>query len=691
MIYIRLFFFMEEKMKILSLFLLVVTSLLFTTSVANSEELKRYTFNDFMKVKWVKDPQISPNGKKILFTLEQRDLKENKTKSSIWTVDINSGELKQFTQDTERANSGKWSPDAKYISFTQITNGAPQIYLMSSSGKNIKQITSLTNGASGAVWSADSKNILFTSDVYKNCKTEAENKQKKEELEKSKVKARLIEELPYQVFDHWKDDKYSHLFYMNITDLKPIDLINGDIDVPPIDLGGKSDYALSPDGKHACYTANTDKNIAYSTNNDLFLVDIQSKESKKLTKNQANDSGVVFSPNGKYVAYTAMDRAGFEADRRVLCIYDLHQSAIRHISRNLDRSVAEYLWTSDGESLIFACADEGYSSIYKVNIETLKIDRLTEKTYNDSLTLGSDNNMIYFRRQSMVRPPDLYSLNLQDNAVKKITDMNPDFAQVAMHKPEEFRFKASDGQEVMGFILKPYGYKSGEKYPLIYLIHGGPQGEWSDDFHQRWNTQLFAGMGYAVAAVNFRGSSGFGQRFTDGVSQNWGGRPYEDLMEGIDYIISNYNYVDGKNMSCVGASYGGYMVNWIMGHTDRFKSAVCLSGVFNTVSEYGTTEELWFPEWEFAGTPYKNRELYEKWNPINYVNNFKTPCLIIHGEEDYRVPVSEGKQLFTALKRNGVPAQFLYFPDECHFIRKPQNMELWYKTMDAWFAKWFRK
>lgn len=675
-------------MKIISAFLIFAASLIFMASAVASEELKRYTFDDFIKVKWVKDPQISPNGKKILFTLEQRDLKENKTKSSIWTVDVASGDLKQFTEDSVRATGAKWSPDAKHISFTQITNGTPQIYLMTSSGKNTKQVTSLTNGASGAVWSADSKNILFASEVYKDCKTEAENKQKK--LEKSKNKARLIEELPYQVFDHWKDDKYSHIFCMSISDLKPIDLINGNIDAPPIDLGGKSDYAFSPDGQYVCYTANTDKNVAYSTNNDLFLVNIKSKETKKLTKNPANDCGVVFSPNGKYVAYTAMDRAGFEADRKVLCIYDFEKSIIRHITRQLDRSVSEYLWTADGKNLIFVCSDEGYSSIYKANVENLKIERLTEKSYNDAITLSSDDT-VYFRRQSMIKPPELYSINLKSNAVKKHTDMNPEFTKISMHKPEEFRFKASDGQEVMGFIVKPYGYKSGEKYPLIYLIHGGPQGEWSDDFHQRWNTQLFAGMGYAVAAVNFRGSSGFGQKFTDGVSKNWGGRPYEDLMEGIDHILNTYDYVDGTKMSCVGASYGGYMVNWIMGHTDRFKCAVSLSGVFNTVSEYGTTEELWFPEWEFGGTPYKNRELYEKWNPINYVNNFKTPCLVIHGEEDYRVPVSESKQLFTALKRNGVPAQFLYFPDECHFVRKPQNMSLWYSTMSNWFGKWLKK
>ena len=670
------------------IFVLVLAFLLFLPQVVTAQESKRYTFEDFMKVKWVKDPQISPNGKKILFTLEQRDLNENKTKSALWTVDIGSGELKQFTDNKNKVSGGRWSPDAKYISYTATIDGDSQIYLMTSSGKNIKKITSLANGASGAVWSADSKKILFVSEVYKDCKTEAENKKKKEELEKSKVKAKVIDELPYQVFDRWKDDKYSHLFVMNIEDLKPIDLISGNIDSPPIDLGGKSDYAFSPDGKSVCYVANTDKNIAWSTNNDLFLVDLQSKETKKLTKNPANDCGVVFSPDGRYVAYTAMDRPGFEADRRVLCVYDFEKSVTRYISRNLDRSVAEYQWTADGKHIVFVCPDEGYSSIYKVDVETLDINRLTEKTYNDSLTLGNDLNIIYFRRQSMTNPPELYSMNLSDKTVKKLTDINAYFSKIAIHKPEEFRFKASDGQEVMGFIMKPYGHEKGKKYPLIYLIHGGPQGDWSDDFHQRWNTGLFAGMGYAVAAVNFRGSVGFGQRFTDGVSKNWGGRPYEDLMNGIDYIINTYDYVDSKNMAAVGASYGGYMVNWIMGHTDRFKCAVSLSGVFNTVSEYGTTEELWFPEWEFAGTPYKNRELYEKWNPINYVNNFKTPCLVIHGEEDYRVPVSESKQLFTALKRNGVPAKFLYYPDECHFIRKPQNMQLWYKTMSEWFAQW---
>ncbi len=673
-------------------FLAVLVAAIFTLKASGScaEETKRYTFEHFINVKWVKDPQLSPNGKKILFTLEQRDLKENKTKSSLWTVDVANSELKKMTDENGRALEGRWSPDGKYIAFTSIAEGDSQIWLMTSSGTKQQKITDLANGANGPSWSPNSKQLLFISSVYGGCKTEEENKKKKNELEKSKVKARLIEDLPYLVFDHWRDNKYSHLFVMNISDCKPVDLTPGNFDVPPIDLGGKTDYAFSPDGKEVCFVTNKDKNLAWSTNNDLFTVNLEDKSTKQITTNQANDCGVVYSPDGKYIAYTAMERPGFEADRRVIHLYDRKEGKNTAVSQSLDRSVSEFAWTPDSKSIIFTAEDEGYSSVYDLNIENGAIKQLTRKTFNDSINVSKSGTSVYIRRQSMIRPPELMEINRGDDGVKGLTNINANFANIEMQKPEEFWFTASDGQKVQGFILKPHGFSKDKKYPLVYLIHGGPQGAWSDDFHQRWNTELFAAQGYAVAAVNFRGSNGYGQRFTDGVSKNWGGRPYEDLMEGIDFIIENYSFVNENKMAAVGASYGGYMVNWIMGHTNRFKCAVCLSGVFNTVSEYGTTEELWFPEWEFGGTPYKNRELYEKWNPVNFVNNFQTPCLVIHGEEDYRVPVSEGKQLFTALRRNNVPAQFLYFPDECHFIRKPQNMQLWYKTMNNWFAKWFK-
>lgn len=648
-----------------------------------------YSLRDFFSVKWLKDPQLSSNGKKILFTKEMRSVDKNAICSSICVLDLADGSVKSFSSDKERAHSARWSPDGRYIAFIKSVGGDSQVYVMPSSGGKPVKITDMAYGASGPVWSPDSKKIIFASSVYAALKTNDDNKAKKSAKEKSKVKARIINEIPYQVFDHWRDDLFSHLFIVDIDGKNLRDLTPGKFDVPPIDLGTNCDYSFSPDGKEICFVSNKDKNLAWSTNNDLFRINLENMSISKITENKGNDAGSVYSPNGRYIAYVSMERPGFEADRRVLTVYDRKTSEIKKISDSLDRSILGYSWSPDGNSLVGWADDDGFTALYKISMDgTYK--RLTNKMTCDGAFFSKDGQRIFFRNQNTVTPPYLVSCDLEGNDVKTVLDINPEFSSFKMNKAEHFHFKASDGETIQGFIVRPPNFRKGNTYPLVYLIHGGPQSSWTDDFHQRWNTQLFASDGYVVATVNFRGSTGWGQKFTDAISGNWGGTPYQDLMEGLDYILASYDFVDKDRMAAVGASYGGYMVNWIMGHTDRFACAISLSGVFNTISEYGTTEELWFPEWEMGGTPYENRELYEKWNPVNFVSNFKTPCLVIHGEEDYRVPVSESKQLFTALRRNDVPAQFLYFPDECHFIRKPQNMQLWYKTMDAWLKRWLK-
>lgn len=646
-----------------------------------------YTFNDFINVKWIKEPVLSPNGKKILFTVEKKDLEKNKTTSKICCVSTETREIKAFTPDGGRAYGGRWSPDGRRIAFIKAEKGEPQLWIMSSTGKNPVKITDMANGASDPSWSPDGKRLIFSSSVYADCRDNAENKAKKKAVEDSKVKARLITDLPYQVFDHWRDNLYSHLFIVNVDGSGLKDLTPGRYDVPPIDLGTSCDYSFSPDGKEVCFVTNKDKNLAWSTDNNLFTVSLADGKTTKITEGKGNDSGVAYSPDGRYIAYTSMARPGFEADRRVLSVYDRTTGESRKISESLDRSILDFKWMPDGESLVGNADNDGFCSVYRIWLNG-EHKELTKNLTCDSPFPSKDGKTVYFRQHKTTTPPRLLSVSSEGGSPSLVADINPGFASFKMHEPEHFHFKASDGQTVQGFIVKPANYQEGKKYGLVYLIHGGPQSSWTDDFHQRWNTQLFAAQGYAVATVNFRGSTGWGQSFTDAISKNWGGRPYDDLMEGLDHIIANYDFVDKERMAAVGASYGGFMVNWIMGHTDRFACAISHSGVFNTISEYGTTEELWFPEWEMGGTPYDNKAAYEKWNPINYVNNFKTPCLVIHGDEDYRVPVSESKQLFTALKRKGVPAQFLNFPDECHFVRKPKNLELWYKTMNKWIKRW---
>ena len=659
--------------------LILIISLFLLTPVFAQQS--NYTIKNALDLQRITSPTISPNGKKILFTLFSRDLKENKIKNALWTVDVSTGELRQLTEANIVAFGGRWSPDGKYISYTAVVDGEAQIWLMKSSGANPKKITSLANGATGAVWSPNSDKVIFISSVYKNCKTEAENKKKKEELGKSRIRAKIINEIPYQDVAKWIDDKESHLFIMSLTDLKPYDLTPDVYDI--------SSYNFSPDGKEICFTTNKDKNRAWNYNSDLFTINLDKKTTKKITENPATDFGSLYSPSGKYIAYTAMERADFGLDKLVLCLYNRKDGSITELTKSLDRAVNEYIWAPDENSLIFSSFDEGYSSIYEVTIKDKSIKQLTKKSYNDSLTISPDGKTIYLKRQSINLPPELFSMTMDGNT-KKLTDINSYLSKISLNSAEELIFKASDGEFVHGFIVKPPRFDPNKKYPLVCLVHGGPQGAWRNAFAPELDMQLFAAQGYIVAAINIRGSLGYGQKFTDDILGNWGGRPYDDLMEGIDYILENHKYVDGNKMAIAGASYGGYMTNWVMGHTDRFKCAISISGVFNIISLYGAVDSPYIFEWELNANPYIDREAFEKWNPINYASNFKTPCLVVHGEIDYRTPISEGKQLFTALQRNNIPSRFLYFPDESHSIMGTKNTEIWYNTMNSWLKEWLK-
>ena len=687
-------------------------------SLAGFAQTKRpFTFEDMMQLKRIGEPSVSPDGKWVAFSAVDVNLEANTKTPHLWIVPITSGDAKRLTPESGSGEDRlRFSPDGKRVLFESAKDGSSQIYVQDFDTTNgslagdAKKVTSISTEASGSMWSPDGKSILFVSPVWPDCNDDACNKAKDEEKAKSKVKAKVFTQLMFRHWTSYFDGKYSHLFLVSSDGGAARDLTPGAHDVPPFSLGGQDQYSFSPDGKEIAYTSNIDEVQATSTNSDIFIVPVAGGTPKKITTNPGSDSTPLYSPDGKYIAYRAQLRGGYESDRFRLMLYERATGKITDVSPNFDRWVDSMCWSPDSKTVYFTAENEGEAPIYQVDISRLS-DWPMELVagFNDSPTITSDGKTIVFDRMSITAPneiytasvvrpgggrtvyvPPLYTVNNYDLAqAHHITWMNDYLlSQIQMQPLESYWFTGALKDKVQGFVIKPLNFDPSKKYPVKYLIHGGPEGAWGDDWSYRWNPELFAANGYVVVMVNFHGSTGYGQKFIDAINGNWGGPPYQDLMLGLDYAEQHYPFIDKDRECALGASYGGYAINWIEGHSTRFKCLVSHDGMFNTISAYGTTEELWFNEWEFKGTPWTNRALYDKWSPEMFATNFKTPLLVVHGQLDYRLDVSEGFQLFTTLQRLKVPSKMLYFPDEGHWVLKPQNGRLWYQTVNGWVDQW---
>jgi dipeptidyl aminopeptidase/acylaminoacyl peptidase len=784
--------------------LLIVSLALIAFSFSTAAQSKHpFTFEDMMKLKRVGDPQVSPDGKWVIFSVVDVDLAANTKTPHIWLVRVGA----DASSAPERSSAGssaaekiliadpdadrpRWAPDGKRIAFLSTKEDGSQIWIADFDGtggkvSGVHRLTAIATEASGELWSPDGKNILFTSDVYPECDGEpaaesACNAKRLKDAQQSKVKAQIFSHLLYRHWNAFKEGKRTHIFVVSasptslstttnsagipalrpvalnlqsiptssaevsarlpVPSVKPLrlgggpmplmespfprDLTPGDYDAPVFSLGGQDDYAFSPDGHEICYASNHDKNPAASTNNDLWIVPVNvgagaspaqvlAKTKNITADNPASDSSPLYSPDGRYIAYRAQQRPGYESDRFRLMLYDRKTGEKKNLTEDFDRWIDGFTWAPSSKTIYFDAEDKGTAPVWALELigqHASLPKELFRSGTNGDVAITPDGKSLIFTRNTVQSPVAIFAAKLADLPEKPAIcgEKTPDFfvacpekaavalthlnnavlSPISMSEILAFGFVGAKNESVEGFLVKPPNFDASKKYPVKFLIHGGPQGAWGDDWSYRWNPELFAANGYVVIMINFHGSTGYGQKFIDAINGDWGGAPFEDLMKGLDYAEQTYPFIDKTRECALGASYGGYMANWILGHADRFKCIVSHDGMFNAESAWGSTEEMWFNNWEFKGTPYDNRESYVKWSPHRYAKNFKTPTLVIHGQRDYRLDVSEGFQLFTTLQMEGIPSKMLYFPDEGHWVLKPQNSQLWYKTVNDWVDQW---
>jgi dipeptidyl aminopeptidase/acylaminoacyl peptidase len=674
---------------------LALTVIIFLSTVvaAGTSFARGMQFEDLVSLHRIGAPQISPDGQWLAYDVSTPDPTANKSFSGVYLVPSAGGTPKLISDAKHQDNGPAWSPDGKTIAYlSNRDGGVHQVYLYDVAAGTSRKASDLTGGAGSVKWLPNGTGLVVVSDIYPVCGVEPMCIQFKKTFERdAPTKARILTGLLYRHWKAWQEGTRSHIVYVSLNGGDPRDLTPGESDAPPFSVGGGDEFDVSPDGKELVYARDTEAHPELSTNTDLFLVPMGGGDAKRITTRRGADTSPKYSPDGRWIAYRSQARFGYESDLFELWLYDRTNGTSHRIARSFDDWVESFVWAPDSQSIYFTAPKASKVAIYEVGITSDTPNLVSSADgSDDALAISHDGKTIYYDASSLVRPNDIYSLSRVAGAQSaRITHENDalltNFSAVA----EDLWYTGAEGAKVQALLVKPPGFEPSKKYPAIVLIHGGPQGAWNDGWSYRWNPQMFASRGYVVFMPNPRGSTGYGQKFVEEISGDWGGKAYVDIMKGVDQLAL-LPFVDGTRIGAAGGSYGGYMIDWILGHTDRFRALVSHAGVYDLKSEYGVTEELWFPEWEFKGNPWDNPELYQKWSPDNFVKNFKTPTLVTHGELDFRVPINQGLELFTALQRRGIPSKMLYFPDEGHWVLKPQNSKLWYQTVGDWFDQYLK-
>ena len=658
-----------------------------------------FSVHDMLAMDRISDLQVSPDGTRVVFNLRSTDLEANRGRTDIWMVGADGRGLRRLTSNPASDFNARWSPDGKFIYFLSTRSGSSQVWRLNLAGGEAEQVTDLPLDIGCLVMSPDGKTLAVTMEVFPGLSI-AETAARLQAVKDRPASGQLYTELFIRHWDTWSDGRRSHVFVAPAVP-EPAPGAARDLmkdmaaDTPGKPFGGPEEIAYTPDGKGVVFTTrNAGREEAWSTNFDLFLAPIDgSAPPRNLTAaNKAWDSTPVFSPDGGTLAYLAMDRPGYEADsfRVVLTPWPPAEGERRVLTKDWDYSVAAMDWTPDGARILATAPNKGQTSLFSIDVATGEVATVVEQ--GTVAGFGAAGKRVVFERNTMGSPTEIYSVTPAGKEEKALTRINADrVAAVRMGEFSQFMFKGWNDETVYGYIVKPADFDPAKTYPVAFLIHGGPQGSFGNNFHYRWNPQAYAGAGYAAVMVDFHGSVGYGQAFCDSIRGDWGGKPLVDLRKGLAAALAANSWMDGERVGALGASYGGYMINWIAGNwPDGFKCLVSHDGNLDERAAYFDTEELWFPEWDHEGTPWTNPQGYEKQNPVNFVKNWKTPWLVIHGGLDFRVVDVQGIMAFTALQRLGIPSQFLYFPDENHWVLKPANSIQWHETVIGWLDRWLK-
>jgi len=659
---------------------------------APAQQAGRFTVHDLIAMDRIGSPQVSPDGDWVAFTVSELDREANRRRTDIWLVRTDGSGLRRLTTDPATDFNPVWSPDGRSIWFLSTRSGSTQVWRKPMAGGAGEQMTDLPLGLGNLIMAPDGRHVAFSIDVYPDCRTLACTKSRLDEAAERQATGVLYDRLFIRHWDTWSDGRRSHIFVMPAFGGEPVDVMQGmDADSPSKPFGGSEEFTFTPDGRSIVFTARlAGAQEPWSTDFDLYVVPVHGSGAPSLITidNRAWDTGPVFSPDGRTLAYLAMARPGYEADRFRIVLKSWPDGEARVLTEDWDRSPGSIAWSPDGRTILATAGNIGNVSLFAIDARTGDARVLVRQGHVRSPSFA--DGRIVFAMDHFRSPVELYSARPDGSDVRAITRINYErLARIEFGEPEHFSFSGWNGETVYAWMVKPADFDPARKYPIAFLIHGGPQGSFGNDFHYRWNPQIYAGAGYAAIMVDFHGSTGYGQAFTDAIRYDWGGKPLEDLQKGLAAALERYDWLDGERACALGASYGGYMINWIAGNwPDRFRCLVNHDGVFDQRMMYYATEELWFPEWEQGGTYWSNPEGYERHNPARFVENWDTPMLVIHGALDYRIPLEQGIAAFTALQRKGIPSRFLYFPDENHWVLSPANSVLWHETVLDWLARW---